>query len=223
MANLEVVQTGLGELDSAIIDGKSTLSEVTAEIDAINERLKKLEKMAVIGSPIPDAFACELLNGDQRKTLLRWYPGQWKVLFQASKDGFNVQTFHQKCDNKGATVTVIKSNNGYIFGGYASVSWNGNTWIQDANASLFTLTNPNNIPPTKYVCQDGIHALYSHQTYGPTFGGGHDIHLAHNNNGNFINFPNSYSDTTGYGNNTFTGTGKFTAADYIVFDLQRSL
>jgi len=222
MANLEVVRFGLSQLGMAIVDGKSTLSEVTTEIDAINERLKKLEKMAVIGSLIPDAFACDLLNGDQRKTLLGWYPGKWKVLFQASKDGFNGQTFHQKCDNKGATVTAIKSNNGYIFGGYASVSWNGNinNYIQDANASLFTLTNPNNIPPTKYVSKNGTQALYSNPTYGPTFGGGHDIHLTNNNgNGNYINFPHAFDDTTGYGNNTFTGTYNFTATDYIVFGL----
>ena len=50
--------------------------------------------------------------------------GKWKLLFRGSRDGFQAETFHSKCDNKGPTVTVVKSGN-YIFGGFTEISWNG--------------------------------------------------------------------------------------------------
>ena len=44
------------------------------------------------------------------------------LLYRASRDGWASSTFHSYCDNKGSTVTVIKSGNN-IFGGYTEQSW----------------------------------------------------------------------------------------------------
>ena len=49
--------------------------------------------------------------------------GKWKLLFRGSRDGFQAETFHSKCDNKGPTVTIVKSGNN-IFGGFTEISWN---------------------------------------------------------------------------------------------------
>ena len=45
-----------------------------------------------------------------------------QLLMRASRDGFQAQTFHSKCDNKGPTVTIVKSGNN-IFGGFTETSW----------------------------------------------------------------------------------------------------
>ena len=45
-----------------------------------------------------------------------------KSLYCASRNGW--RSFHSYCDNKGPTVTVVKSGN-YIFGGYTDVDWDG--------------------------------------------------------------------------------------------------
>ena len=45
------------------------------------------------------------------------------LLFRASRDGWAAAKFHAMCDNKGPTVTVVKSGNN-IFGGYTEQSWN---------------------------------------------------------------------------------------------------
>ena len=47
------------------------------------------------------------------------------------KDIINV--FHELCDDKGATITIAKSNHGNIFGGYTSTSCKSNEdeWIKD--------------------------------------------------------------------------------------------
>jgi hypothetical protein len=41
------------------------------------------------------------------------------LLYRGSRDGFRGADFHAKCDDKGATVTIVKSTEGRIFGGYS--------------------------------------------------------------------------------------------------------
>jgi hypothetical protein len=43
---------------------------------------------------------------------------RWKLLYRASNDGFSAKNFHDKCDGKRNTLTVIKTANSNIFGGY---------------------------------------------------------------------------------------------------------
>ena len=73
-----------------------------------------------------------LTNEEHRRTLKGWLPppdGKWRLLFRASRDGFAVQTFHYKCDNKGPTVTIVKSGNN-IFGGFTEISWDSKFTIR---------------------------------------------------------------------------------------------
>ena len=46
-----------------------------------------------------------------------------KLLYRVLRDGWDASDFHRMCDGKGATVTVVKSSDGYIFGGYTDVAW----------------------------------------------------------------------------------------------------
>ena len=48
----------------------------------------------------------------------------WKLCYRASVDGWRSQTFHNRCDSKGATVTIVRVGS-YIFGGYNDNSWQG--------------------------------------------------------------------------------------------------
>jgi hypothetical protein len=48
-------------------------------------------------------------------------------------------------------MTIIQSAQKYLLGGYTSIPWSTNLGHKnDTKAFLFTLTNPHNIPPTKY-------------------------------------------------------------------------
>jgi hypothetical protein len=122
-------------------------------------------------------------------------------------------------------MTIIQSNNNYLFGGYTSIPWTSdNSYKNDTTAFLFTLTNPHDIPPTKYLLNPDKtgNAVNHTSSHGPTFGGGHDIHLANASNSNkssYSNFPTAYTDTTGKGNATFTGARNFTTSDIEVFKL----
>lgn len=149
---------------------------------------------------------------------------KWKLLYKATRDGFRGQDFHRLCDGHPQTMNIIKSKNGYLFGGYAHTAWNSsNTYTNDPRAFLFTLVNPNSIQPMRYLVRGGSEhsAFYNYGIYGPTFGGGHDIFVsgASPNATSYINFPFSYSDTTGMGSRTFTGNYTYVVADVEVYRL----
>ena len=70
-----------------------------------------------------------ILSSDQ--TLVNWLKESLaitndcdKLLYRASSNGWAASNFHSRCDNKGPTVTVVKSGN-YIFGGYTEQHWDG--------------------------------------------------------------------------------------------------
>ncbi len=43
---------------------------------------------------------------------------EFKMLYQASRDGFGASDFHSKCNGITGTLVVVKDTNSNIFGGY---------------------------------------------------------------------------------------------------------
>jgi hypothetical protein len=81
---------------------------------------------------------------------------------------------------------IIKTANNNIFGGYVEVSWSGGgSYKSDSNAFLFSLVNPSN-NPLKMPISVTQYAIYAHPSYGPTFGGGHDLYTPDQPNSNNI-------------------------------------
>ena len=119
----------------------------------------------------------------------------WTLIYQATRDGFAASTFHSKCDNKPNTLSVIRSSNGNVFGGYTEESWSGIRYKIDLSAFIFSLINKQN-KPLKMKCPECQNTIYCHIGYGPTFGGGHDFHISDNSNTNtnsYSNLGHSYS------------------------------
>jgi hypothetical protein len=84
-----------------------------------------------------DQILSEILSEQQHTQILSWLPEssggkqvKLELLYRASRDGWQGQDFHSRCDNKGATVTVIKCTGGFVFGGYADAPWS--YWRQAA-------------------------------------------------------------------------------------------
>ena len=62
-------------------------------------------------------------------------------LYQGTKHGFRAVDFHSRCDNKGATITIVRTSTGNIFGGYASLPWGGgSSYTNDSKAFLFSVS-----------------------------------------------------------------------------------
>jgi hypothetical protein len=115
---------------------------------------------------------------------------------------------------------VVRSTTGHTFGAYAHESWTsaGNN-PRTAGCFLFLVENPHNDAPACFEFKPGSQSMSCHATYGPTFGGGHDlcIHPGSDAAQSYTNIGNSYTDTLGRGLATFTGAGEYTAEDYEVW------
>lgn len=147
---------------------------------------------------------------------------KWKLIYRGTRDGFADRDFIRCCHEQGPTLALISVGK-YLFGGYTSVNWKDTKdylWNDDPSAFIFTLVNPHGIPPTKYpIKSSGYRAIRSSLQFGPTFGE-FDICInsnSHRNCDSNIGFPHNYSDTTGKGRNTFTGSHFFQTTEIEVY------
>jgi hypothetical protein len=142
-----------------------------------------------------------------------------ELLYRASHDGWQGQDIHSRCDANGATVTVIKCTGGFVFGGYADAPWHSSGgYSQSPKAFLISLHSPNGVGSVKLPrVHNHQYAIIGHPSYGPTFGGGHDLHVANcanSNTSSHTNLGHAYQLPPGQSAGTFfTGGQNFQAAE----------
>jgi len=156
-------------------------------------------------------FDSILLNETNKRNeclnkIYEWTGGKnMELLYRGSRDGMSGEAFHNKCNNKGPTISLFKNEKGYIFGGYSSIDWTSSDSSKSAPDSfIFTLTNMYNIPPTKFPNSDTNYSIRHYPEWGPCFGTGYDIAIEFSN-GYYTNFPNAYKDVFGKGYSIFKG------------------
>lgn len=150
------------------------------------------------------------------------------LLYRGSRDGFGSRTFHEKCNYKGETFSIIKTTKGYIFGGYTKINWDNTKWNGicgerncsrrdgDGDEFVFTLKNPHNYMPTKYNIKDDWqnHSICCDVNLGPIYGC-NDIRIENNCNINWNSFgyydftPGEFSFKYNNGKNRLTFTGEY--------------
>jgi hypothetical protein len=109
---------------------------------------------------------------------------QLRLLYHGSRDDFRTSNFYSKCDNKSNTVTIILTTKSFIFGGFSPLAWDSSNQDKSNNARksfLFSVRNPHNIADRKFALRDPISMIGGYPSYGPLFGGGHDIQVANDN------------------------------------------
>ena len=109
-----------------------------------------------------------------------------------------MSTFHCCCDGAFPTITVVYDTSGRKFRGYTTQSWAepkpGSSYCRDEFAFIFNLSNK-----VKYGLIDKFNpnAIYRSNSYGPIFGGGHDLYIANGCTGNSSSGTNKNSYNTG--------------------------
>lgn len=214
-------------LEKVISQNWSTLS------GEILENYRKIRKTIegngeFLNNPVKVPFQVLDINNIQttilKKEQILWLEeelrkGGWVLgerLFAATSEDRNCAScFHSKCDEKGATLTVVKIPGLMVFGGFTSTSWSCyQGYVYSANTWLFKLEQDNferiEINPG---CQ--IYSVYHHPDRGPSFGHGHDICI-HVGRG-----PNrfSYCEKKAFSSGIFTGRLTFKTMEYEVFQV----
>lgn len=189
--NFKEVKCIIESIDAAIDEHRNKLDQQRTELDDHKKKLEKLKKLFLnysiesrIDTKIDNFDPSSILTSDQKCELNRLccFPSKtkWKLIYRATLDGFSAKSFHSNCDGIPKTLTIIKSSNSYIFGGYTSEAWcQSGEYIYDSDAFIFSLINRNQ-QPIKIECSDPEKAITSHSNSGPTFGDGHEFYISSN-------------------------------------------
>jgi hypothetical protein len=130
----------------------------------------------------PELFPSSvLLSNTEQQQLNTWVgsPGQvWSLCYRRSTHGANSGTFHSNCNSFSQTLTVAQLSTGILMGGYSITAWGGGcNYTGTSDNFLFSLTRGYKINHCtgQHSCS---HPQYSCNSYGPTFGGGHDWYVS---------------------------------------------
>ena len=148
----------------------------------MNNATEKLE--------VNQLYESNIITKNEIPLLIGWlpkHPSKIIKIFDTKQDTHNAGAFHQKCDNKGTTVVLVKTNSNNRFGGYTSESQgrSSEAYAYDSSAFLFSFDTKK-----KYNVNTPNYAIYCNATFGPTFGNGHDLHISNygpQNNNNYTN------------------------------------
>jgi hypothetical protein len=87
----------------------------------------------------PARFTSRLVKEEHILSLLGCSAATWSACYVKIRDEGNHRTWHELCDNKGPTLTIIQSSDNWVFGGYTSLNWDMQSgYGEDTKAFLFT-------------------------------------------------------------------------------------
>ena len=93
----------------------------------------------------------------------------YKLIYRASEHGEESEDFHERCDDIEGTLTIIKTKEGNIFGGYTSLSWDPEEEAEkkDEEAFVFSL----NLDKLYFESGKKDYSIFCDKSKGPCFVG----------------------------------------------------
>ena len=137
------------DTNSRVCNLENYISEQNKKMILMEERLKILEeKMAKYAQTKKEEeeknllfTGSEILTNEAKDMLLNWLPrkpNKITLLMNSNIDGDSTKTFMNKVSGKCPTLAVIKTTNGYVFGGYTTQMWKQGI-VKDNNAFVFSI------------------------------------------------------------------------------------
>lgn len=120
-----------------------------------------------------------------------------RIFVKWTGDGLTAANFHAAADGKGATISLMRVSNAgnQIIGGYNPFSWStsgGYNYTNSGNAFIFNLNTT-----TKLNQNSNPYQTVMNSTYGPTFGGGHDIYVDNSLESGYAGYSHTYGAVLG--------------------------
>jgi hypothetical protein len=149
---------------------------------------------------------------------------KFRLIYRRSIDGPEPYDFHRKCDNVQNTLTIIKTDKNFIFGGYTTQTWNVpdndlKVFKEDTQAFIFSLKNQQN-RPLKFKIERENYAIMCLRDMGPRFGK-HDFYISRTTCAS--EFPTSYlAPDIRPSQNFLTGNRIFNPIEIEVYEVQHS-
>ena len=145
------LKTELKQKDEEIITLKNEINDLKSlfkeQIEREKERINDLNKIS------------NWIDSNKKIT--------YNLLFKKTRDGESTKRFHDFCDNKGKTVTIIETNEGKKFGGFTNENWDKSSEYKKNEKDFVFSLNLNKI----YKLNDNA-SIYCGENEGPYFGYG---------------------------------------------------
>jgi hypothetical protein len=155
---------------------------------------------------------------------------EFRLLWRASRDGFNAREFHSRCNGHSNTLTLVMDVGGNIFGGFTPCAWEegfrkdqkSNKYQTDMSrrSFVFTVKNPWGLAPMRFAAMGNGH-ICCREDLGPSFGNA--LFIYSNSDANTKScgrLGSNYANYTGLdGMKVFTGDYHFQSREIEVFEL----
>eukprot|EP01083_Nonionella_stella_P027319 75218_1 len=213
-----------GGIDSEILslkEKKDLLQLIADKLDQDTEGFNHVQNKSSALSFLRGIFGKNMFVNEENVSL--------KLLYRASRDGFEAAKFHEQCDGISNTIVVIETKeNNNVFGGYTKLPWKSPKTFEfgaDISSFLFVLRN-NTKEKTPQIfdikSSDIQYAVCHDRKYGPIFGNGYSLCLFDRCNEVNTNYTNPVSYAFGeniLNPNQLSGVCNFTVQNYEVFQV----
>ena len=211
------IYTKLKSFDNKVNDVDKEFHNTTNYIDnqfkSFNNQINYLENCFIYQSLIDDKnyYNYNFLINEGIKYYFFKEIKNVKLLYRASKDGYESYNFHQKCDGKKFTVILIVTDKYKIFGGFTELEWDSNDSFKSGGRGFIFSINNNKIYYNKKKYQ-----IYCSQDEGPDF---YEVFYIKGKIGYSYNSPSYSSFEVSGKDKSLVGEKEFSIKDYAVFQI----
>jgi hypothetical protein len=176
---------------------------------------------------VPLSDSRSLLPRELQAAFPQFHGRTWSLIYSGKAHGFGAADFHDHCDGKANTITIVRTKQGRVFGGFTPVRWESTTGVYKRDTDrlesfLFRVTTDGTEMVKRYPITNKQCAIYCKWNYGPTFGSEHDLHICDNCNeaeGSYTVCGTSYSGGGSENDIYFNGTRNFKVEEIQVFEI----
>ena len=139
---VEDLEKRMQDLESKIGDGKNL--GVVSSLDENDDGEK--------------VFNSNIIKQKEEKVIKSWFNTKIlsaELLFDTATDGDSIEDFKKKCIGQFPTLVLIRTDMGFMFGGYATSAWKEGGPITDYNSFVFSFN-----PDMKYKVTMARYALF---------------------------------------------------------------
>ena len=141
------------------------VSKLNKKIEDLEKRMKELESkigegknIVTLNEEIDDdkIFNSNIIKHKEEQIIKSWFNTKIisaELLYDTSIDGDSIEDFKKKCFGQNPTLILIKTDMGFLLGGYATTAWKEGGPITDYNSFVFSF-NPDkkyNVTTTRYA------------------------------------------------------------------------
>ena len=146
------------------------ISNLIKKVEDLEKRMKDLESKIGEGknlgmiSSVDDnddgekVFNSNIIKSKEENVIKSWFNTKIlsaELIYDIATDGDSIDDFRKKCYGQFPTMILIRTDMGFMFGGYATTAWKDNGPISDYNSFVFSFN-----PDKKYTVTMPRFALY---------------------------------------------------------------